>query len=420
MIFSHSGDQGDLIAALAVVRNMDGGDLVLYPHADSGNRMTPERVQNLRAFLEAQSYISSVTWAPRPSPYGVNLDSWRHSYRQDRNLTDMYFEWLKLPKPDRAQPWLWVDPDPVAEVVFARSGRYHNGTFPWGRALKKYVGRAVFIGTNEEHQIFTAEFGPIPHHQTPDMLAVARAVAGAKLVIVNQTATFWVAEGLKRPLVLEAHPQHPNCHWQRHCWCYGLDEMVEMPDIDQFDERLAVSIADRSTGRSLVDCYRRRNLARLALTVAGLSGDAAELGVFEGGTAAIIAGCLPKKTVHLFDTFSGLPADDVAGGHREGEFAAARQDVERFLRGCKVEFHQGFFPATAADLAETRFAFVHIDGDLYQTTLAAIAWFWPRMVPGGVMVFDDYKWANCPGVERAIRESGLAVQETAQQAWATK
>jgi hypothetical protein len=42
--------------------------------------------------------------------------------------------------------------------------------------------------------------------------------------------------------------------------------------------------------------------------------------------------------------------------------------------------------------------------DYYQSTQAGIEIFWPRLVSGGVMVFDDFGWQACPGVERAANE----------------
>lgn len=64
-----------------------------------------------------------------------------------------------------------------------------------------------------------------------------------------------------------------------------------------------------------------------------------------------------------------------------------------------------------------KFSFVHLDGDLYQTTADALDWFWPRMVPGGVIILDDVDWPKCPGVNRALEERGLLthVERTAAQ-----
>jgi O-methyltransferase len=132
----------------------------------------------------------------------------------------------------------------------------------------------------------------------------------------------------------------------------------------------------------------------------------------------VIADLAPWKTLHAFDTFEGIPHDDdTPEGHKRGDFTTNLTDGKDYLRLNDVSFHVGFFPETAKGLEDRRFCFAHIDGDLYETTKAAIEFFVPRMVPGGIIVFDDWKWERCPGVERAIREAGLEVTEGEKQAW---
>jgi O-methyltransferase len=89
--------------------------------------------------------------------------------------------------------------------------------------------------------------------------------------------------------------------------------------------------------------------------------------------------------------------------------------VARYLADCNVEIHEGYFPATAQMLEFLKLSFVHLDADLYETTKDALDFFVPRMVPGGVLILDDWKWSGCPGVEKAVTEGGLTerVEETA-------
>src|SRR5258708_7091280 len=47
------------------------------------------------------------------------------------------------------------------------------------------------------------------------------------------------------------------------------------------------------------------NLYQLALNTAKLPGDIAEVGVFQGGSAKLIASLKGTKGLHLFDTFEG-------------------------------------------------------------------------------------------------------------------
>jgi O-methyltransferase len=143
----------------------------------------------------------------------------------------------------------------------------------------------------------------------------------------------------------------------------------------------------------------------LATAAGDLDGAAAEVGVYQGHTSRIIARALPDRKVFCFDTFSGCPNADLHDVHVNGDFAdTSLEQVRQRLRDCpNAIVRQGYFPETAVDLPE-KFCFVHVDGDTYRTTLDAIDVFWPRLVPGGYLVFDDWDWIHCPGVNQAIAE----------------
>ena len=67
-----------------------------------------------------------------------------------------------------------------------------------------------------------------------------------------------------------------------------------------------------------------------------------------------------------------------------------------------VHFHPGIFPAPAEALKSEWFSFVHLDMDLYEGTLGALRFFWPRMNPGGILLCHDYPQIG--GIVRAIHE----------------
>ncbi len=171
-----------------------------------------------------------------------------------------------------------------------------------------------------------------------------------------------------------------------------------MAEVDQ------VWLKDTLTaGRSLVDAARLAVIRDAVLATNHLPGETAELGVYLGGVSRLILHYSPAAH-HAFDTFAGIPTDDQeAGGHQAGEFAAGLDDVRAYLASDRVRFHVGEFPATTPDAGE-RYRFVHLDGDTYQSTAAGLDYFGPRMVPGGVIVLDDYGWHRCPGVARALHE----------------
>jgi hypothetical protein len=110
--------------------------------------------------------------------------------------------------------------------------------------------------------------------------------------------------------------------------------------------------------------------------------------------------------VHLFDTFEGMPETSEFDIHRQGDFAdTSLESVNEYLQGYNVHFWPGLFPDSARLLPDdTEFVLVHVDVDLYTSTKAACEFFWPRLVEGGIMVFDDYNGPRCPGANKAVDE----------------
>ena len=134
-----------------------------------------------------------------------------------------------------------------------------------------------------------------------------------------------------------------------------------------------------------------------------IPGDLAEAGVFLGGTARLIlSGSSPAKRLHLFDTFEGLPSSE--GQFEAGEWSGAIDVVKQNLADhlSRLDFHRGYFPDSAAGLEHLRFSFVHLDLDLYQSTISALEWFWPRMNPGAVLLSHDFPLSD--GVVKAFNE----------------
>jgi predicted O-methyltransferase YrrM len=168
-----------------------------------------------------------------------------------------------------------------------------------------------------------------------------------------------------------------------------------------------IEILDRINGLTLISPDRCFMLYQFARYARNLPGELAEFGVYRGGTALLLASACPEKRLSLFDTFHGMPAvDKQIDRHRAGDFDdTSLEAVQARLRTYpKVEFFPGFFPDTVRPVEDRQFALVYVDVDIYQSVQDALAFFYPRLVPGGVMIFDDYLAPACPGVEKAIQE----------------
>ncbi len=160
--------------------------------------------------------------------------------------------------------------------------------------------------------------------------------------------------------------------------------------------------------RSLVPLHSKYILYCLALdSTRRCSGEVAECGVYKGGTAKILAELVPDRPLHLFDTFCGMPETDPGRDlHKAGDFAdTTLESVRAYLSGhTNVNCVAGMIPQTLEVVRGQKFSFVHIDLDIYSSIKAACEFFYPRLEPGGILVFDDYGYSSCPGARAAVDE----------------
>ena len=151
----------------------------------------------------------------------------------------------------------------------------------------------------------------------------------------------------------------------------------------------------------------------------GISGSIAECGVYRGGFAGYINEYFKDSALYLFDTFEGFTESDMlaestseakqwlerdrAGLSKGSEFITRLRCTNR----SNVVIRKGAVPDTLQGLEGEQFAFVNLDMDLYVPQLAALRFFAPRMVRGGVVLLHDYFWKWTPGVRQAVDEFAL-------------
>jgi predicted O-methyltransferase YrrM len=132
-----------------------------------------------------------------------------------------------------------------------------------------------------------------------------------------------------------------------------------------------------------------------ALSLAPTGGMALEFGVYEGRTLSVIAAARHNQQVFGFDSFQGLP-EDWRSGLPAGTFAT---DHVPDIPG--VELVVGWFADTLPDFLADHpdpVSFLHVDADLYSSTVTVLKHVGPRLRPGSVIVFDEY--FNYPGWQR--------------------
>ena len=160
--------------------------------------------------------------------------------------------------------------------------------------------------------------------------------------------------------------------------------LMNMKTVPSFDDRWA--LMEMAIGETVIDgCFT-------------------EFGVWKGGSINFIAQRTDAQ-VHGFDSFEGLPEDWVLGYNREHFKVDGMPKVAQ-----NVTLHKGWYEDVIpkfASVNDSKIAFSHIDCDLYSSTKTIFKTLGDRMLPGTIIVFDEY--FNYPG----WKEDGefLAFQE---------
>lgn len=148
--------------------------------------------------------------------------------------------------------------------------------------------------------------------------------------------------------------------------------------------------------------------------------DFAECGCWKGHSTWVIASIMSDShstgKLHVFDSFEGGLSDKVeedldpdqvlSDDDIEKEkltFASAESEVADNLSEFDfVRFYKGWIPERFSEVEERKFAFVHLDVDLYEPTRDGLEFFFPRLAEGGAIVIDDYNFAQFPGARKAV------------------
>ena len=143
-----------------------------------------------------------------------------------------------------------------------------------------------------------------------------------------------------------------------------------------------------------------------------VAGDFAELGVWRGNTASVLAhyAVAFNRTAYLFDTFEGFDTQDLVGidAHQPKVFsdtslALVREVIGEDMCACKVIV--GHFPSSIkSEPISTLFSVVSLDCDLYEPMKAGLEFFYPRLSPGGIFLLHDYSSGQWGGAKKAIDE----------------
>ena len=144
--------------------------------------------------------------------------------------------------------------------------------------------------------------------------------------------------------------------------------------------------------RMYIACWAAAHAVRLG-------GDLAECGVYRGGLSRTVMEYIGFQTMTdrrywLLDTFEGIPPAqlDPTVIHRHRYPDTYTEVTQFFAAYAHVRIVRGPIPDTLSQVTSERLCFVSIDMNVAAPEIAAAECFWPRLVPAGVILIDDYGW----------------------------
>ncbi len=218
-------------------------------------------------------------------------------------------------------------------------------------------------------------------------------------------AGYSVAKGVALPLV-----RREAVASGQHAMSYPISTYSPWLTDDEFQP-----VYQRVRSHTLVDVWRCYELWQLLGEVKSFPGGILEVGVWRGGTGALMARRAEllgiDDPVYLCDTWEGVVNSGAIdtyyqnGEHSDTSVGVVRELVDRCTERGQVRVLKGIFPSeTGEQVGDQPLRFVHVDVDVYQSAAETFAWAWPRLSVGGIVVFDDYGFPATPGVTRLVDE----------------
>ena len=226
---------------------------------------------------------------------------------------------------------------------------------------------------------------------------------------------------------------HRSVYWgDRLC---SLDKAMAFWDEPRFRQ-----LFEEFNGRHQYDQYSGPNgiawrcatLAWAAKRALRLPGDFVECGVFKGDMSHFLVKLFDfgniAKQFYLYDSFCGFDlsqtsAEDYPMNDNFLNFANAVYGDEqiyktvrdKFAPYANVHITKGYLPDTLQEKSPEQIAYLHIDLNAPKPEIAVLEQLFPRMVSGGVIIFDDYGWVEFiqqrKAEDRFMKERGYEILE---------
>jgi O-methyltransferase len=128
-----------------------------------------------------------------------------------------------------------------------------------------------------------------------------------------------------------------------------------------------------------------------------LLGDFVECGVNRGGMSRSIIeyidfGKLTDRKFYLLDTYKGHR--DVIASQQRAYQECYEDVVKTFATFRNVKLVRGTVPETLSLVASQKICFLSIDMNNAAPEIAAVRFFWPKLVTGAIVLLDDYSFSE--------------------------
>lgn len=142
-----------------------------------------------------------------------------------------------------------------------------------------------------------------------------------------------------------------------------------------------------------------------------------ECGVAEGITSFFllyeIDSCkklIGKCFLHLYDSWAKMKEEHLTENEKESIGKYERLDLEKTKRNLSkfkipIVFHQGYIPDSFyydSPKSPDSICYLHIDLNSSKPTLASLEFFHPKLVKGGIIVFDDYAHSGYEDTKQVV------------------
>lgn len=141
--------------------------------------------------------------------------------------------------------------------------------------------------------------------------------------------------------------------------------------------------------------------------VSNLEGDFVDCGVHTGIFARAVMNYIDfektKKKYYLLDTFNGLNEKysteeelkrNTLMGYDNEDGDLLLKQVQNTFKDFNVKIIKGPVPETLSSVDSDKFCYLSVDMNCVQPEIDALEFFWDKMVSGGIIILDDYGYAN--------------------------